>query len=247
MGTHQVLLIPVDETEPISRVSVDSDPPRSLAELQDLVEGDIEALPVPGSDRLTAYINENGKTLALPSNHRATRLIGPLLFAGDYIAGPLVVCGFDPDQGTNLDCPPGFETQLQQRRELPEPAEVSHGGRSITYTWVLDEDADHKRELATLSVGHSRGGVSMLSGQTHGPQLTAVLTNLTDEPSLNGLRIARMRLGGGVMICHQPLARFSVRRLTEFSTTATDTLRELYGDSDPRVTRYFRLRNGAAL
>jgi hypothetical protein len=81
----------------------------ALKPLQDAVGGYIEALPVPDGDGgqredATAYVNEEGKFTA-EINRRATLFMFPLLAAGDYIAGPLVVCGFDPRTGDHRQLP----------------------------------------------------------------------------------------------------------------------------------------------
>jgi hypothetical protein len=83
-----------------------------LAQLQELVGGNIEAVPLPefitGSDRATAYVNEEGKFDSNCSpNMRATDFFVPGvgLFPGDYIAGPLVLCGFDPMVGEHAELP----------------------------------------------------------------------------------------------------------------------------------------------
>jgi uncharacterized protein DUF3846 len=75
-----------------------------LEDLQKLVGGWIEVLPFPGREDLTVYVNEEGKFGCDP-NRTATRLLGSVLFRGDWIAGPCVICGFDPDRGRNLAAP----------------------------------------------------------------------------------------------------------------------------------------------
>jgi hypothetical protein len=111
------LLIPTDDALPIRRIIVGKD---GLADLQAAVGGSIEAVPYYAHEGITTYINESGKFECEP-NRRATQLLGPGLFAGDYIAGNLVVCGFDPDTGEDLDCPEWFETWLDRpvRSRIP--------------------------------------------------------------------------------------------------------------------------------
>jgi hypothetical protein len=55
----------------------------------------------------TAYVNEEGKLTELPINWRATDFMVPGygLFPGDYIAGPFLVCGFNPMSGTHRKLP----------------------------------------------------------------------------------------------------------------------------------------------
>ena len=118
MPAVSAVLIPADPGEPVRRVTVDG-----LAELQAAVGGDIEAVDTAIlGDRLTSYINADGKFNGCQPNPRATELLGPGLFAGDFIAGPLLVCGFDPDEGENRDCPAGFEAEfLGVPRPLARP------------------------------------------------------------------------------------------------------------------------------
>lgn len=104
------LVIPVEG--PLEEVEL-SEP--SLEQLQGLVGGLIEALPLPGfiagAEYATAYINEEGKLLGNTNeiNRRATDFMVPGVGVhyGDYIGGSFVLCGFDPRTGTH--------------RELPEP------------------------------------------------------------------------------------------------------------------------------
>lgn len=106
--TH-ALLIPETTSEPIVEVDLQG----GLEELQALVGGYIQALPVPydlckSETPVTAYVNEEGKFLeACKPNMRATDFMVPGvgLFFGDYISGPMLVCGFDPEEGVNLDIP----------------------------------------------------------------------------------------------------------------------------------------------
>ena len=83
----------------------------ALELLQGAVGGMIEALPLPGFDKVTTYVNEEGKYTCLDDegnvevNHRATALMKPGtgLFPGDFIAGPMVICGFEPRTGEHTD------------------------------------------------------------------------------------------------------------------------------------------------
>lgn len=100
----RALLIP--ERGPIREVELDG----SLEQLQSLVGGCIEAVPlppfIPKADEATAYIHEDGKYECGP-NLRATDYFVPGvgLFWDDYIAGPLLLCGFDPRTGEHAELP----------------------------------------------------------------------------------------------------------------------------------------------
>lgn len=105
----KALLIPVEG--PIEEIDLNPDDNgSSLAQLQALVGGYIQALPMPDfiGDNVTAYINEEGKYSGdTRPNMRATDFMVPGvgLMMGDYIAGPFVLCGFDAERGENTDIP----------------------------------------------------------------------------------------------------------------------------------------------
>ncbi len=88
----KALLIP--PLGPIQQVKQDG-----LADLQRLIEGPIEALPVPGYADAAAYVNEEGLLEGLPANARATQLLGI------QIVGPAVLCGFDTATGEQTPIP----------------------------------------------------------------------------------------------------------------------------------------------
>lgn len=102
----KAIVIPVEG--PIELREIDD----TLDSLQGIVGGFIQAIPLPAflepSGRATAYLNEEGKLLPdCAPNMRATDLLVPGvgLFFGDYIAGTLIVCGFNPATGENEDVP----------------------------------------------------------------------------------------------------------------------------------------------
>lgn len=100
----KALLIPVEG--PVKEFEIED----GLEALQEAVEGNIEAIPLPDfvdpDGGATAYINEDGKFTKEP-NMRATDFMVPGvgLFPGDYIAGPFLLMGFDPETGENCDVP----------------------------------------------------------------------------------------------------------------------------------------------
>jgi hypothetical protein len=117
--TYRALLIPLEG--PITELHIPTDDDgASLAALQAAVGGWIEAVSLPpfvtDADRATAYVNEEGKLEGLPPNYLATDVMVPGvgLMWGDYIAGPMVVCGFDMHTGDNADIPPGVERRVRQ-------------------------------------------------------------------------------------------------------------------------------------
>lgn len=110
----KAFVIPCDSAKACYFVDI-PDNDGSLLTLQGIVGGYIEAIrcPVFVEDHLrsTIYINEEGKyTDACTFNSRATDFMvpGAGLFAGDYIAGNMILLGFDDETGENADVPPGL-------------------------------------------------------------------------------------------------------------------------------------------
>ena len=110
----RALLIPVEG--PLEEVELDG----TLAQLQAIVGGMIQALPLPGfiagADEATAYVNDEGKFLeACQPNLRATDFMVPGvgLLWGDYIAGPFLLCGFDPRNGEHAELPDPVERRAR--------------------------------------------------------------------------------------------------------------------------------------
>ena len=243
MAAVSAVLIPADVDEPVRRITVDG-----LDGLQAAVGGSIEAVDTATlGDQLTSYVNENGKYDGSEPNPRATTLMGPSLFAGDFIAGPLLICGFDPRTGENRDCPLGFEAEfLDIARRLPAADQTTRKPRRINYEWKLRHDADGKTHLAVLSIGHHTAGVSMLSGRVHGNEFYASLQNETAEDR-NGFVVRGFKLGDGVLLYREPVSRYSDKGLDRFAAAALARLEDLYGQSNPQVTRYFATEVGASL
>lgn len=108
------LLIPAKG--PVQTVELDG----SLEQLQTLVGGYIEALAVPEficpDDSATVYVNEEGKfDPACKPNMRATDFLVPGIgmFAGDYVAGPMIVAGFNPRTGNHVALPAAVEKRVR--------------------------------------------------------------------------------------------------------------------------------------
>lgn len=99
----KMLVIPADG-KPCVKVAKTDDIDSLLRSLQTEVEGYIEAVATTRSD-VSLYCNEEGKYDPLPrnANTKAMDAVGLLLSPDDYIAGNLVVTGFDPKTGENLD------------------------------------------------------------------------------------------------------------------------------------------------
>lgn len=112
MTTIEVLVVSPEGPTHVAEI-----PRESLDALQALVGGMIEALPLPEfidpDGKATAYINDSGKG-ALPPNMRATDFLVPGvgLFYGDYIAGTMVLCGFDAETGENESVPERVQRRM---------------------------------------------------------------------------------------------------------------------------------------
>lgn len=110
------IVIPDDPAKPIV-YDHELDTTDTLGSLQAIVGGFIEAVPIPAlklpaevggsihegaANRATAYINEEGKyDPKCQPNMRATDFFVPGvgIFPRDFIAGPLLLIGFDPETG----------------------------------------------------------------------------------------------------------------------------------------------------
>ena len=150
MNAHRALLIPVEGPITELHLPPSSDPSSdrsSLRTLQEAVGGWIEAVAIPefvtDSERATAYVNEEGKLEALPINRRATDMMVPGvgLMWGDYIAGPMVVCGFDPRTGENASIPPGVERRVRLIEHEAGPAPTPPPFEVIAVLVVEDDEA----------------------------------------------------------------------------------------------------------
>ncbi len=235
------LIIPADEALRVRRITIAQD---GLADLQAAVGGSIKAVPYYAHDGITAYINESGQFECEP-NPRATQLLGPGLLAGDYIAGNLVVCGFDPYKGENLDCPEWFETRLERPRILQDPDAFKQYERSTSREWALTADTEGRFSIAVLLVTFELPGVD-ISSVPHGYQFTALLGCQTRPSSPNACPVPG-DFDKSLRICREEVPGFSRRGLDRFDEDAIERLRGLYARSHPRVTRFFRLSSGAAL
>jgi hypothetical protein len=127
---HRALVIPV--VGPVYEIEIPNDGEGGLRVLQEAVGGLIQAVPVPPfvdpTGRSTVYVNEEGKFLGpgwrdaagrlhegLPFNGRATDFMvpGAHLMYGDYIAGSMVVAGFNPNDGEHADIPVLVEARVR--------------------------------------------------------------------------------------------------------------------------------------
>lgn len=111
----KALVIPV--AGPVYEVEVGLPGAGDLRTLQEAVGGTIEALPLPRfldpAGRATAYVHDEGKWACVNEdgsvavNYRATDFMVPGvgLSFGDFIAGPFVLCGFNPADGEHDELP----------------------------------------------------------------------------------------------------------------------------------------------
>ncbi|MCI1261823.1 MAG: DUF3846 domain-containing protein [Tetrasphaera jenkinsii] len=92
--------VPVDGAPVVKDIAGD------LNSLQAEVGGWIEAVATEAED-ISVYCNEEGKIEGLPVNPNtdAIQALEIVLSPGDFIVGPLVVTGFDPETGEQEDVP----------------------------------------------------------------------------------------------------------------------------------------------
>jgi hypothetical protein len=144
---YTVVVIPVDPAEPIARHTINREgQTEGLRQLQSLVKtspdgrGYLEALPFPNTGKLTCLINEEGKYECLYEdgrvevNARATLLMAPVLWARDFIAGPMIVSGFNARNGESLSVDTDLLAKLAG--ELGVESEVL--GRTALYQRLIE-------------------------------------------------------------------------------------------------------------
>ena len=75
-------------------------------DFQRVLGGPIELVQTPW-DGVIGYVNEVGRVVGmLPINHFASRLLADTALKFDeYIVGPLILSGIDPQTGNETDCP----------------------------------------------------------------------------------------------------------------------------------------------
>lgn len=99
----KVIFVPEDDRRPVIRMKIDASD--TLAELQRMVAGYVQAVELPGFAGATVWMNEEGKLIGgMGRNVRATALLASVLMPGDYVAGPAVITGVTP-QGRVTDAP----------------------------------------------------------------------------------------------------------------------------------------------
>jgi hypothetical protein len=89
--------------------------PHCLRDLQRLLGGPVEALPIPDREDAAAYVNEEGLLDQLPDNPRATGLLGL------GIAGPALLCGFDLATGEQTAIRDDLATQIRHALTAGHP------------------------------------------------------------------------------------------------------------------------------
>jgi hypothetical protein len=222
------LLIPADEKQPARRIDL-----TGLDDLQAAVGGYIEMVSYHDDPDVCAYVNEEGKyTDGCAPNPRATRLLGPGLRAGDWIAGDAVIVGFDRAAGEERDLPDGFESRLTATASLRDPEQTVHGERHISYEWELGKDGQGALELATLNIIHHK--------RRGGGYFTALVMNETVKTT-GGITQRRFAPLSATRICTEEVPRYSAKAMREFAATALDRLRGLYEHEDPQIHGYFRV------
>jgi hypothetical protein len=224
----RALLIPSDEALPVREVTISD-----LESIQALVEGDIQAINLGEEPRATVYLNEEGKMFEhCKPNPRAQRLLGKDLLDGDYIVGPVVIAGFDPETGENEPLNDGVHDRLSApdalaARTLRPPDNTVELGRTLKYEWV-DGDPDEQgvQQLMVLTVTHTTEPRN---------QLSAYVIRETSEPLARG-SLRGLHLGTGCALATQELARYSTQQRDRFAVRALARLQALFEAGENRIT-----------
>ena len=91
----RTIVIPVDG-EPVEERDLST-----LEDFQAAVGGYFQCVGYPGRRDVFCYMNEDGKHLRLPLNRRATALLRGHMLPGDFVAGTMVLVGYD---GRESEC-----------------------------------------------------------------------------------------------------------------------------------------------
>ncbi len=245
--TYSAIVIPANPEIPLRRITVGG-----RADLHAAVGGYVEARDYHADPTITAYCHEEAKFVAMPAiNRRATRWLGPGLFAGDYVADDVVVCGFT--QGQNRDCPDNFEEMITSAgRPLPEPTALAAEPRTLRLAWDLRMRDPSGRRLAVLTITHR--DTPLLS------YFSASLDNMHLKDRHHAVAAKRAPRDADPFVVHtgqrQPTGayllvlepgQYATEKLDAFTHNAVARLLALYHASAPGITRYFATANGGAL
>jgi Domain of unknown function (DUF3846) len=245
----KVLLIPADLALAITTLELRADG-GLLEQIQDAVGGWVEALPWPDRDDVTCYLNEEGKVQNLPRNMRATRILRRVIGDGDWIAGNLLVTGFNQDTGDTLAIPDDVQDWVAQQLKVeplrdPDRTVRQLASRHIQFEWLVKTDADdldedsERRHYAVLTCGHQQAGVNHFTGERHGNRFVATLGRETASDCGDAVAMRSFALGSGIRLVTQDGGRYSAKQFDAFATLALERLRALHDTGDDRVLRYF--------
>lgn len=109
----KAVLFPNKETDLVEELELPDSPSDQLESIRRLTGGGklhMYAIPkqLVGGKNTVAYVNADGRyTYRGTVNYRATLFMSPGLglVSGDYIAGPMVVIGYDPRTAKHVDAP----------------------------------------------------------------------------------------------------------------------------------------------
>lgn len=245
----KALLIPVEGAARPVEVR-NGDGGATLEDLQRLVGGDFETGPYPGRDDVAPYWHAEGKYAGaggqpLPRNERATGLLAPTLFDGDWIAGDLVLLGFDAATGESRSLPEDLTLPAPPDLDLllAEP-KIHRGERRVRHDWLLTTDDDGQRHYLVLTVRYNSGGVNYFSGRNE-PRCYEATFGRETERDVAGGTIRGFRAFSAMLVERSDeVGRYSQKRLEEFVPVARSRLRVLATEGNGKVARYFE--DGAA-
>jgi hypothetical protein len=155
MARNEGLLIPPRWNEPLTRLAID------LGDgLRRLLGGPEQAFVIPGAPAMVAYANAAAATEGTLPNPRASQLISGGGNPSSAIAGPVVLCGNDPD-GQPARCPKLSHHTLLALRRLPEADLVERSERCIEFSWELGTEPwthGDRRRLLVLTCEYIAAG-----------------------------------------------------------------------------------------
>lgn len=102
---------------------------------------------------------------------------------------------------------------------------IEVGDRSIEVTWVLNEISEKVTEVVVLYVGHNKDR----------KRFFATLNQEKRGKRESGFSCRSFSVFGGANIASAPVARFSMKALTEFSRVALDRLAALAAEGNEKV------------
>jgi hypothetical protein len=219
------IVLPADSEKPARRL--DAHDPQ---EVHALVGGQLETIACPAHRDLRAFIDAHGLAAGHLVNDRATRVFCPSHQFRNWIAGDVVIVGFDTALRELCDLSTAQEERITGLGPIHYPDREDRREKGRSYTWDVEISED-RMVSTSLSIGYfaTPGAFGRLDARLvrnvvtpdSGPQDT-VEGDWCDPFYVD-------TVGG-----------FTVKRLDEFAEHALDVLRARFLLSDREVHAAFR-------